>query len=59
MIPLLFRFLSYPDEDHNLRQYENQKDFTRRLWQFFDHYLKDQPAPDWMVNGVPFLKKKK
>ncbi len=52
-------FLSYPDEGHNLRAYENQKDFTRRLWQFFDHYLKDKPAPDWMVNGVAFLKKKK
>jgi len=52
-------FLSYPDEGHNLRAYENQKDFTRRLGQFFDHYLKDKPAPDWMVNGVPFLKKKK
>jgi len=52
-------FLSYPDEGHNLKKYENQKDFTIRLWQFFDHYLKDKPAPGWMVNGVPYLKKKK
>ena len=27
--------------------------------QYFDHYLKGAPAPDWMANGVSFLKKKK
>jgi len=52
-------FLSYPGEGHSLRRYENQKDYTRRVHQFFDHYLKGKPAPDWMVKGVPFLKKKK
>ena len=51
-------FLSYPGEGHSLQKLENQKDFTARLWQFFDHYLKGKPAPDWMVNGVPHLKKK-
>jgi dipeptidyl aminopeptidase/acylaminoacyl peptidase len=50
-------FLSYPDEGHNLRRYENQIDFTKRLWQFLDHHLKGSPAPDWMVNGVPFLRR--
>jgi len=25
--------------------------------EFFDHYLKGTPAPDWMVNGVPQVKK--
>ena len=24
--------------------------------EFFDHYLKDAPAPDWLENGVPRLK---
>ena len=48
-------FLSYPDEGHNLRKYENQRDFTDRMWQFLDHYLKDAPAPDWMTEGVRFL----
>jgi hypothetical protein len=24
--------------------------------EYFDHYLKGAPAPDWMVNGVPRLK---
>jgi hypothetical protein len=26
-------------------------------FQFFDHYLKDAPAPKWMTDGVPYLKK--
>lgn len=52
-------FLSYPGELHSLRKIENQKDYTRRVNQFFDHHLKGEPAPDWMVNGVPYLKKKK
>ena len=50
-------FLSYPDEGHNLRRYENQLDFTRRLWQFLDHHLKGAPAPAWMTEGVPFLRR--
>jgi hypothetical protein len=52
-------FLSYPGEAHGLRNLENQKDFLVRIQQFYDHYLKDAPAPDWMVNGVPYLKKAK
>jgi dipeptidyl aminopeptidase/acylaminoacyl peptidase len=49
--------LSYPGEAHHLRKEENQKDFLRRMKEYFDHYLKGKPAPDWMVNGVPYLKK--
>ncbi len=51
--------LSYPGEAHSLRNLENQKDCLVRMQQFYDHYLKDKPAPDWMVNGVAFLKKAK
>ena len=35
----------------------NRRDLTIRLLQFFDHYLKDAPAPKWMTDGVPFVKK--
>jgi predicted peptidase len=28
-------------------------DFTLRLMQFFDHYLKGKPAPLWMLEGRP------
>jgi dipeptidyl aminopeptidase/acylaminoacyl peptidase len=52
-------FLSYPGEPHHLAKEENQKDFLTRMKQYFDHYLKESLAPDWMENGVPFLKKKK
>lgn len=49
--------LSYPDEAHHLGRRENQKDFQIRMRQFFDHYLKGEPAPLWMTEGVPQLKK--
>jgi dipeptidyl aminopeptidase/acylaminoacyl peptidase len=52
-------FLSYPGEGHGLRQYENQLDFQRRLRQFFNHYLRDEPAPDWMINGRSYLEKER
>jgi len=51
-------FASYPGEDHHLAKLENQKDFMTRMEQFYDHYLKGAPAPDWIVSGVPFLKKR-
>ena len=52
-------FLSYPDEGHGLRKFENQYDFQIRLHQFFDHHLRDElPAP-WMINGVPYLDKER
>jgi dienelactone hydrolase len=27
-------------------------DFTKRITQYFDHYLKDEPAPRWMTRGI-------
>ena len=26
-----------------------------RMSEWFDHYLKGKPAPDWMKNGIPRL----
>ena len=49
--------LSYPGEGHGLRQYENQRDFQTRARQFLDHYLKGEPAADWMINGRRFIDK--
>jgi len=51
--------VSYPGQGHHATKLENKIDFQIRMEQFYDHYLKDKPAPDWMVNGIPFLKKKK
>ena len=49
--------LSYPDEPHHLGKRENQKDFQIRMKQYFDHYLKGAPAPLWMTEGLPQVKK--
>jgi dipeptidyl aminopeptidase/acylaminoacyl peptidase len=50
--------LAYPGEGHGLRKIPNRKDLTIRMMQFFDHYLMDKPAPEWMTHGVPFIDKK-
>lgn len=43
--------LDYDGEDHVLRRKEAALDYTIRLTQFFDHYLKDAPAPKWMTQS--------
>ncbi|MDE3174014.1 MAG: S9 family peptidase, partial [Gemmatimonadota bacterium] len=48
--------LTYVGENHGLAKPVNQRDYAMRMQQFFDHYLKGAPAPDWMVNGIPRLK---
>jgi len=49
--------LAYPSEGHSLRGMANRKDLTIRYFQFFNHYLKGEPAPKWLTEGVPFLQK--
>lgn len=49
--------LQYNGEAHNLMKRENRKDISIRELQFFDHYLKNAPAPVWMVKGVPAVEK--
>lgn len=49
--------LQYNGEAHNLKERKNRKDITRRLQQFFDHYLKGEPMPRWMKEGVPMIRK--
>ncbi len=51
--------LVYNDEAHNLRETKNRFDLSIRMMQFFDHYLKDAPAPEWMTQGVPAVMKGK
>ena len=50
---------SYNGEKHGLRKRINQKDYTRRLQEFFDHFLKGAPAPEWMTKGIPYLQREK
>lgn len=51
--------LNYNGDEHNLKQRANMKDLDMRMMQFFDHYLKDAPSPEWLKSGVPALKKGK
>jgi dipeptidyl aminopeptidase/acylaminoacyl peptidase len=48
---------SYNGEYHGLRKRHNQKDYTVRMQQFFDHFLKGAPAPEWMERGVPYIER--
>ena len=48
--------LEYIGENHGLRKPANQRDYTARMLEFFDHYLKGASAPDWMEKGIPRLK---
>lgn len=48
---------SYNGEPHGVRRRVNQKDYARRLQEFFDHHLKSAAKPDWMERGIPFLEK--
>lgn len=45
--------LEYDKEGHALFQKHNFKDYTIRMKQFFDHYLKGAPAPIWMTRELP------
>jgi dipeptidyl aminopeptidase/acylaminoacyl peptidase len=40
--------LQYDGEGHSILDDKASVDYTLRMEQFFDHYLKDTPAPDWM-----------
>ena len=45
----------YNGEPHGLRRRPNQKDYTVRLQQYFDDFLKGAPKPEWMEHGIPYL----
>ncbi|HKW32502.1 MAG TPA: prolyl oligopeptidase family serine peptidase [Candidatus Acidoferrum sp.] len=47
--------IEYAGEDHGLRKKANQIDYQRRIFQWFGHYLKDEPAADWITKGETYL----
>jgi dipeptidyl aminopeptidase/acylaminoacyl peptidase len=49
--------LTYNGEKHGVMERKNRKDFTIRMSQFFDYYLKDAPMPIWMKDGIPATEK--
>ncbi len=50
--------LSYDGENHGLAREPNQLDYQHRIMQWFGHYLKGDPAPDWISTGVPYVTQK-
>ncbi|MGZ5497186.1 MAG: alpha/beta hydrolase family protein, partial [Candidatus Aminicenantales bacterium] len=50
--------LQYVGENHGLQKPANQKDYTVRMKEFFDHRLMGKPAPAWYTDGVSYLKLK-
>jgi dipeptidyl aminopeptidase/acylaminoacyl peptidase len=45
----------YAGEDHGLRKKSNQIDYQHRIFAWFGHYLKDEPAAPWISKGESFL----
>lgn len=44
--------LNYNDADHWPTRLFDKYDFQIRMAQFFDHYLKGKPMPEWMEKGI-------
>ena len=44
--------LEYVGENHGLAKRANQKDYTVRMKEFFDHFLMGKPMPKWYEEGV-------
>lgn len=51
--------LVYPGENHGLAQKPNQVDYHYRILEWFDHYLKGQEAPAWILEGQSYLDRQK
>lgn len=49
--------LNYNNDAHNLEKKQNRLDLSMRMFQFFNHYLKDAPMPLWMKEGIPAKEK--
>ena len=49
--------LNYNGDDHNLMKNANRIDLSIRMRQFFDYYLLEQPAPKWLLDGIPMTVK--
>jgi hypothetical protein len=46
-------WLKYDNGEHTLHDLKELRDHTIRYTQYFDHYLKEAPAPLWMTQGIP------
>lgn len=46
--------LQYEGEDHHLADFANKVDYSIKMLEFFNHYLKGEPAPLWWQQGQPY-----
>jgi len=49
--------LNYNSDAHNLMKWPNRVDLSKRMFEFFEHYLKGKDMPEWMEFGVPAIEK--
>ncbi|MFU8832010.1 MAG: S9 family peptidase [Wenzhouxiangella sp.] len=49
--------INYNEEPHWPTTFANRRDWQIRMQQYFDHYLKDEPAPRWLRSGIPAMEK--
>jgi dipeptidyl aminopeptidase/acylaminoacyl peptidase len=47
-------FLQYRGEPHHLRKYPNKLDYSIKMKEYFDHYLKGEPAAGWITSGQAY-----
>jgi len=51
--------LNYNNDEHNLNKKPNRIDLSKRMFQFFNFYLKGETMPEWMKDGIPAKEKGK
>lgn len=49
--------VNYNGEPHWPLPFPKRRDWNIRMQQFFDHYLMDAPAPEWLLHGIPATEK--
>ena len=54
-----FVLLVYANEGHGLSKDNNRRDYQQRILTWFGHYLKGQPAEDWMTDGVSYAEQQR
>jgi len=47
-------YLVYEGENHNVARAESQRDYQKRQIEWFAHFLKGEPAADWIANGESY-----
>jgi dipeptidyl aminopeptidase/acylaminoacyl peptidase len=47
-------FLHYKGEPHHLKKYPNKLDYSIKMKEYLDHYLKNEPAEEWIRSGIHY-----